>query len=96
MTLATIALLAQLAPLCYGGQAVQGQRIVVGQFPYFSCLERDGSCQLRLTTCTPSEVALVLGLGGVVQNPVYKLQPERKGARHASPSVGRPHGYPSK
>jgi hypothetical protein len=80
MKLAVIVLIAQVIglsagatpvtpPYCYGGQAIEGQRLVVGQFPYFSCLERGADCQLHLVRCSPLEVALVVGLGGRVQNP---------------------------
>jgi hypothetical protein len=80
MKLALILLIAQVvgssagappvtSPYCYGGQAVEGQRLVVGQFPFFSCLERGADCQLHWVRCSPLEMALAVGLGGQVQNP---------------------------
>lgn len=64
--IATIVLIAQLSLWC---QEHIGQRIVLGEFPYFGCVERGADCKLYPSPCTDSEIALILAVGGIYQPP---------------------------
>ena len=51
-------------------EAHRGDRIILGQFPYFGCVERGADCALYPSPCTASEIALIVFLGGQFQQTV--------------------------
>jgi hypothetical protein len=51
-------------------QAHRGDRIILGQFPYFSCVERGADCALHPSLCTSSEIAMIVFMGGQFQQTV--------------------------
>jgi hypothetical protein len=48
-------------------QAHMGDRMILGQFPYFSCVERGADCALHPSPCTVSEIGLIMLFGGKYQ-----------------------------
>jgi hypothetical protein len=71
-------------------QAHAGDRIILGQFPYFSCVERGTDCALHPSPCTASEIALIVLLGGQYQQPFDRSRPtpaKRRSERPAARAV---------
>ena len=68
LVLTTLSLPAQTTqtadPWC---QAHMGDRFILGQFPYFSCVERGADCALHPSPCTASEIAMIVLFGGNYQ-----------------------------